>query len=914
MSAINVVLKAIDNYSGVLLGLNQGLEIIGKTIRTVATAADLLTGGLGLAFKALSSIASVALSPLTTAFELLTSTVTYLYDKVTQVFSMIYDGIKGVLSYAWDSIKSVADFLWTGFKDALGRVYDEVVYVFDTAYEKVKQFGTYAFESTLKVGNQFEQLGVKMETIFGSSGAAEQAIKWAAEFGRTTPLTLDQVASAMTKLKTYGFDPMDGSMKKIGDAAFALGADFDGIVTALGQMQLKGKVTSEELMQLAERNIPAFQYLKEEFNLTAKQMENIGAAGLNVDEAIKVIIDRMGKDFEGAMQKASKTAEGMWSNIEDTIMVFQKALLDTGVWDAYLRQLSSVKSTVENVFNIGLASSWGSVIKDVLGNAFDLFDKVFKFVTQNASQIGQMFGRIFNEMIDFWDSIWEASQKFIKGFSGGWNIFDEIVKQVKSFYGWMKEIVGLLPQFAPVVKDVFALVKDGVNFLIKEGAPAIKKLPDLIRKAFSAGSDGIKDMWSAFNKYWPQIKNSVNLLWDSLVLIFNTVETRLTNTFGLIRSTDVFSKINSAIVITTILFVELTNAVFDFADSGVIGKLFDLAIKGFNNLAQGIELIRTWIPEIVKGIEGYYTIVVKVFDEFVRLFTLLTKNKTLVADFFVDMFKIATGYANNFGRLLESVIKLIPQYTPAAIAAIQSISDAAFGAIKGIGSLFAELIKGINYAIFKVQETLDATAVKIARNATPLGYAGQKIGIFKSTEELIQEKENTIRIAEESASGINNALNNITAPSFEIKLPDTTEVVNNFQKLTNEGIKLAERGMSGFNVAVNEVGQSLRNVSSEINSFAGFSESLGGEGSSIRIKVDDSELAKISEKTQAVKVNVDTKAIDDIKAQLTVKIEDTKKSSTIPSQDSVLQWLVNMIESALISGVSGSSTPLALTA
>lgn len=45
------------------------------------------------------------------------------------------------------------------------------------------------------------------------------------DFAASTPFDLEQVAAAFVQLRTSGIDPMDGTLKTLGDAAAAMGKD-----------------------------------------------------------------------------------------------------------------------------------------------------------------------------------------------------------------------------------------------------------------------------------------------------------------------------------------------------------------------------------------------------------------------------------------------------------------------------------------------------------------------------------------------------------------------------------------------------------------------------------------------------------------------------------------------------------------
>lgn len=247
---------------------------------------------------------------------------------------------------------------------------------------------TGAAADLIAVGSTFETLNVRFETIFGGKGPAQKALDWAVEFAAKTPLTMEEVTSRMLKMKVYGFDPMAGSLESIGNAAFALGADFDGIVTALGQMANKGKVSQEEINQLAERGVPAMRWLKEEFNLTSKQLGNIGNAGLDVQKVLKIFFGKFDTEYAGAMRRASDTWAGSISTISDTWTIFKKDIMDAGPFAflvekiRYIRDEFSAMATgpgkqtaamIGITITAALEGSWKIIMEKIIPGAKELF-------------------------------------------------------------------------------------------------------------------------------------------------------------------------------------------------------------------------------------------------------------------------------------------------------------------------------------------------------------------------------------------------------------------------------------------------------------------------------------------------------------------------------------------------------------
>jgi tape measure domain-containing protein len=85
----------------------------------------------------------------------------------------------------------------------------------------------------------------------------------------------------------------------------------DRVVTALGQIKMKGRVQGDEMLQLAEAGINANAYLEKAFHLTPQQLQKAQQAGkISAAAAIPVILAGMDAQFKGLMDKQSHTLSG----------------------------------------------------------------------------------------------------------------------------------------------------------------------------------------------------------------------------------------------------------------------------------------------------------------------------------------------------------------------------------------------------------------------------------------------------------------------------------------------------------------------------------------------------------------------------------------------------------------------------
>ena len=929
MALISLILKAADEYSATLMGLNQGLELVGRTISGIGSVTSALTGGLGLVFDGLSAVASVALSPITMAFDSLKASISYVYESIKGLLGYLYDGISYAAGIAWDSIKSVADFMWTSFKDVLSYIWTSVKDISSMAYESIKQWTMEAIKSTIEVGNQFEQIRVKMTTIWGSSGVAKQALEWAAQFGRETPLTLDQVASAMIKLKTYGFDPMDGTLRKVGDAAYALGTDFDGIVTALGQMRLKGKVTAEELMQLAERNVPAYRYLQEAFGLSAEQMANIGKAGLDVDKAIKAIVDGMGNQFAGAMEKASKTAAGMWSNIEDTIMVFQKRLLDSGVWELYTKQLEKVKATVESLLTDSFATSLSSSVKSAMSEVFGLFDKLFNSIVSNSKNIIDIIIVSIKTTANIYTELYDAIAKSINLWGGAGNIFSSTKTILEESAKFMISLVKQIPEFVPAIKAVFTQLKSGAESVITYLTPALGKLPGQVESL-------AKDAYATFSKYMPDIKNTIGLVVNGVTNGIKGVSAALAAVF--VDGRTGFDTINRAIV----AIANLLANVFKLAEGFLGGSgstLINLAIDGVNQVSKGLASIGDWLPEIIAGVNLWYSGLLKVFTGFINVVNLISENKTSISAFFVSAFNAGIEGVVNFGKFAVSAFETFISYGPAIYDVLRQIvaglatmvkntsllilsvaSDLAnaFSKTFDIGAILIDGVKAFVYYFLRatsllVTELEDLLGVKIMPEVDLALKANDIVDKLASYVGLAGEVE--INFVDKYKDSIDS----LKVPEIEFKAPDTSKIKSSLDQLSESASAFVAKTTSGLQNAFNSLSANFKGtldttaIESAAGSITGIFDGVmkqfkDGKWIEIGADLDTSKLDKID---KDIKLTVDPKEIEKIKGEVTVRLEGAQASGL--SETAIMMALTKFIKGQLLADAASEGLPLAVT-
>ena len=182
------------------------------------------------------------------------------------------------------------------------------------------QAAKFVFFKTAELETQTRSLKV----LTGSLGNAQKIIKELQQFGAVTPFTSTELIETAKRLKAFGFETekIVDVTKRLGDIAGATGADLGGIATAFGQIQAKGRLQGEELLQLQERGVDLQGTLRKEYGLTADEFQKALSQGRIGADAVTFALEKLteqgGKYAEGAFAQ-SDTLSGKLSTLQDNI-------------------------------------------------------------------------------------------------------------------------------------------------------------------------------------------------------------------------------------------------------------------------------------------------------------------------------------------------------------------------------------------------------------------------------------------------------------------------------------------------------------------------------------------------------------------------------------------------------------------
>ncbi len=194
------------------------------------------------------------------------------------------------------------------------------------------QAAKFVFVQAAEVESQRRSL----EVLTGSAQRAGQIVKELQDLGAVTPFTSSELIDSAKRLQAFGVETSKvvETTRRLADVSGATGAELQGLVTAYGQVQAKGRLQGEELLQFQERGVALQQVLREEYGLSGeefqKALEKGRISAQAVEAAIIKLTDAGGKYANGAIAQ-SDTLNGKLSTLQDS---FQRLAQNIGTFFA----------------------------------------------------------------------------------------------------------------------------------------------------------------------------------------------------------------------------------------------------------------------------------------------------------------------------------------------------------------------------------------------------------------------------------------------------------------------------------------------------------------------------------------------------------------------------------------------------
>lgn len=244
-----------------------------------------------------------------------------------------------------------------------------------------------AVSALLDFNEQLDYASVTYTGLFGSQELSDSFLVALREQAEETIFSFEDLADASKKLLAYGI-PYENLMF-ISEGLTNLGAmsgdsaALDRLAFALGQIYAKGKLSAEEMRQLANAYVPIQQILKDKLGLSEEDMGRVGDLNIPAADAINAIVDYANENFGTVGDMAMYTITGLKNKIVDS-------LKNMGV--DMLKPLTTFYKSFLNFIAKNLSA---------IGDAFDKYGTggIFEYLVPDPAvqqRLRQFFANIYN--------------------------------------------------------------------------------------------------------------------------------------------------------------------------------------------------------------------------------------------------------------------------------------------------------------------------------------------------------------------------------------------------------------------------------------------------------------------------------------------------------------------------------------
>lgn len=336
---------------------------------------------------------------------------------------------------------------------------------------------------------RMEQSETAFRVLLGSASEAKKMIDNLWQFAKDTPFEFQGIQESAQMLMAFGFQAQDVMpiLKAVGEVAATAGDQanerMQRIIIALGQMRAKGKVQAEEMLQLTEANIRAWDYLAAEMGKSKQEVMKLVSEGLvPADLAIQAIVKRMEQDFRGMMQAQSQEYYGMIAKLRDNLNELygqvMRPIFDYLKDEALPQLIQLTEQFTEVAKDQGLREAFKIIIPPAVVESIYALGKAVKYV----------FDLIRNNA--------EIIKTLVVGIGTSFLVLKTVTGVLSAFITVKKAFTGQIAQASGVMATISRLV-GSYRLQVALAAAELGKMPGLLTKvkaAFSALSIGILGM------------------------------------------------------------------------------------------------------------------------------------------------------------------------------------------------------------------------------------------------------------------------------------------------------------------------------------------------------------------------------------------------------------------------------------
>lgn len=278
--------------------------------------------------------------------------------------------------------------------------------------------GAFAVKSIVDFGKNVLGAAANMEVFkkglsftLGSEGEADHLIASMQQIGEESAYDTTQLLPLARQWVNIGntSDEAISKMKKIVDLGSAYGMQTEQIQAAnlaLTQMSMAGKIGAQDMMQLINAGVPAWQLLADKMGLSVAEVRELSQEGALGEEAIGTLWDAITEKTQGAADTMGNTLMAKFSNMQESAtnsmagigdiiaqgFDLKDVLTDMGTQtEAFKQHINNIKEAAKQVgvqqAIVDELNKISPAAATAAGGVMSAFSTVKKIVTENQGAV-----------------------------------------------------------------------------------------------------------------------------------------------------------------------------------------------------------------------------------------------------------------------------------------------------------------------------------------------------------------------------------------------------------------------------------------------------------------------------------------------------------------------------------------------
>ena len=354
-------------------------------------------------------------------------------------------------------------------------------------------YGVYSMGSAMiQAAGAQDQFRVSMTALLKDTAKVDQVTSAVKRFADATSFSNEavfQVAQNLVAAKVP-LNNLIPTLQMLGDVSLGNAEKFSGIATAWYQIIAKGKLTAEEINQIAERGVSVWSILAEETGKSVPELQKLAEAGkLTVDAYMPILQRGLAKNYAGSLKEASNLSTNLLVNITKSITnfaaaigaglgdtvnpflqflaqafqraaLYAKALTQSAIWARFTQSLQAAAEALAPIIKgIGIAGFIGLIrVVQILTPLMYFFAAALRGIAFAATQAMQFlkplqdtFRRIATQIkaLD-WQGLWTSIKE--QSSDIGTKIGTLLLEVIS--IAWKEFRKNLAPQLSTLAKDI----------------------------------------------------------------------------------------------------------------------------------------------------------------------------------------------------------------------------------------------------------------------------------------------------------------------------------------------------------------------------------------------------------------------------------------------------------------------------